>query len=147
MRSQWVFHIVILRRTVRRVHSSLVARAPQKLKETAYCCLVRPTLEDACVLWDPHQKYLADKLEKLQNRAARFVTGNYSRNNSVTETKNVLGWETLLSRRKDFRLRYLLAIFNDMTGIDKSNYIKLPNYISNRVNHTRKTREISCRTD
>ena len=121
--------------------------APQKLKETAYCCLVRPTLEYACVLWDPHQKYLADKLEKLQNRAARFVTGNYSRNNSVTVTKNGLGWETLLSRRKDFRLRFLLAIFNDMTGIDKSNYIELPNYISNRVDHTRKIREISCRTD
>ena len=116
--------------------------APQKLKETAYCCLVRPTLEYACVLWDPHQKYLADKLEKLQNRAARFVTGNYSRNNSVTVTKNGLGWETLLSRRKDFRLRFLLAIFNDMTGIDKSNYIELPNYISNRVDHTRKRREI-----
>ena len=28
-------------------------------------------------VWDPHTHGLQEELEKVQNRAARFVTGNY----------------------------------------------------------------------
>ena len=39
--------------------------------------LVKPILEYANPVWDPSEKTLQDELEKVQNRAARFVTGNY----------------------------------------------------------------------
>ena len=29
-------------------------------------------------MWDPHTKCLQEELEKVQNRAARFVTRNYT---------------------------------------------------------------------
>jgi len=29
-------------------------------------------------VWDPHQSYLQEKLEKVEKRAARFITSNYN---------------------------------------------------------------------
>ena len=55
----------------------------------------------ASVVWDPHPDKPQEELEKVQNRAARFVTRNY-----VYET-GILGqlkWESLKKRRKDNRL-------------------------------------------
>ena len=50
---------------------------PQDVKEAAYKGLVRPVLEYGSSVWDPHTKCLQEELEKVQNRAARFVTRNY----------------------------------------------------------------------
>ena len=39
---------------------------------------MRPILEYGSSVWDPHYKGLTDDLEKVQKRAARFVTRNYT---------------------------------------------------------------------
>ena len=57
---------------------------PQKVKETAYKSFVRPNLEYASSVWDPHLKKEITALEKVQRRAACFVTAEYSREKSVT---------------------------------------------------------------
>ena len=51
---------------------------PQEVKEAAYKGLVRPVLEYSSFVWDPSGVGLQDELEKDQNRAAMFVTGNYN---------------------------------------------------------------------
>ena len=51
---------------------------PQDVKEAAYKGLVRPVIEYGSSVWDPHTKCLQEELEKVQNRATRFVTRNYS---------------------------------------------------------------------
>ena len=48
------------------------------MKEAAYKGLVRPVLGYGSSVWDPHTHGLQEELEKVQNRAARFVTGNYA---------------------------------------------------------------------
>ena len=58
-------------------------------------------LEYGSSVLDPHTQCLHEELEKVQNRAARFVTGNY-----VFETGSMTGilgliWESLKKRRKD----------------------------------------------
>ena len=47
------------------------------MKEAAYKGLVRPILEYGSSVWDPHTHGFQEELERVQNRAARFVTGNY----------------------------------------------------------------------
>ena len=47
------------------------------VKDAAYKGLVRPVLEYGSSVWDSHTHDLQEELEKVQNRAARFVTGNY----------------------------------------------------------------------
>ena len=56
-------------------------------------------------VWDPHTHGLQEELEKVQNRAARFVTGNYVfETGSMTGILGQLKWESLKERRKDSRL-------------------------------------------
>ena len=73
---------------------------PQNVKEAAYKGMVRPILEYGSSVGDPHTDKLQEELEKVQNRAARFVTRNY-----VYETGNMTGILGQLKRRKDNRHR------------------------------------------
>ena len=47
------------------------------MKEAADKGMVRPILEYGSSVWNPHTDKLQEELEKVQNRAARFVTRNY----------------------------------------------------------------------
>ena len=52
--------------------------------------MVRPILEYGSSVWDPHPDKLQKELEKVQNRAARFVTRNYVyETGSMTGIRNV----------------------------------------------------------
>ena len=85
-------------------HGSLFS-CPQDVKEAAYKGLVRPVLEYGSSVWDPHTKCLQEELEKVQNRAARFVTRNYTfEEGSMTGILEQLKWESLKKRRTDNRL-------------------------------------------
>ena len=55
-----------------------LAACPKDVKESAYKGLVCPVLEYGSSVWDPQSILLQDELEKVQKRAARFVTGNYT---------------------------------------------------------------------
>ena len=78
---------------------------PPDVKEAAYKGLVRPVLEYGSSVWDPHTHGLQEELEKVQNRAARFVTKNYVfETGSMTGILGQLKWESLKKRRKDSRL-------------------------------------------
>ena len=57
---------------------------PKKLVQALYKGLVRPVLEYGSSVWDPHTHGLQEELEKVQNRAARFVTGNVFDTGSMT---------------------------------------------------------------
>ena len=67
---------------------------PQNVKEAAYKGMVRPILEYGSSVWDPHPDKLQKELEKVQNRAARFVTRNYDyETGSMTGILGQLKWE------------------------------------------------------
>ena len=78
---------------------------PRGVKEKCFNTFVRPTLEYGCSVWDPHQAYLIEKLEKVQKRGARFVTGNYTleAGNTIKNMQS-LNWAPLTERRARAKL-------------------------------------------
>ena len=63
--------------------------------------MVRPILEYGSSVWDPHPDKLKKELEKVQNRAARFVTRNYDyETGSMTGILGQLKWESLKGKAK-----------------------------------------------
>ena len=74
------------------------------VKVSAYITLVRPILEYANIVWDPHQQYLIDSIEMVQRRAVRWVKQGYRLISSVSDMMNDLQWSTLYERRKYCRL-------------------------------------------
>ena len=77
---------------------------PQEVKEAAYRGLVRPVLEYSGSVWDPSRVGLKNELQKVQNRAARFVIGNYNFETGMTCILGHLKWESFKKRRRDNRL-------------------------------------------
>ena len=76
----------------------------QEVSEAAYKRLVRPVLEYSGSVWDPSGVGLQNELEKVQNQAARFVTGNYNfETGSMTGILEHLTWESLDKWRRESR--------------------------------------------
>ncbi len=79
---------------------------PRKTKEAAYMTLVRPLIEYSSAVWDPHTQILQNQIEKIQNRAARFVFNDYTSRSPgcVSSMLQSLNWESLQNRRTTRRL-------------------------------------------
>ena len=78
---------------------------PENVKATCYKTLVRPILEYGSAVWDPHHQVDIDNLEQIQKRAARFTTGNYTRETGNTKINmQKLKWKPLEERRAIIKL-------------------------------------------
>ena len=74
---------------------------PESVKRQAYFTLVRPCLEYACSVWDPHTLKHCQFIEG----AARFMKNCYVQDpGTVTNCLNELNWHSLELRRKIARL-------------------------------------------
>ena len=81
-----------------------ITECSQITKKCAYEALFRPTLEYASGVWDPFQASQLSKLEAVQRKAARFVTGQHSRQASVSALLHDLQWRPLQERQFVSRL-------------------------------------------
>ena len=111
-----------------------LSRCPKEVKVTAYKTLVRPILDYASVVWDPHHQCDVDKVEAIQRRAARFCMADYSHESSVTDMLDDLNWPLLTNRRKQSRLTMLYKINNNLVSISKDNLIP-PHRLNTRYKH------------
>ena len=105
------------------------------MKEAAYKGMVRPILEYGSSVWDPHTDKLQEELEKVQNRAAWFVTRNYVyETGSMTGILGQLIWESLKKRRMDNRLILLYKCLKGKARIPT--YDLIPNTRRDRNQHS-----------
>ena len=92
-----------------------------KAKATTYTTMVRPVLEYASSVWDPHLVRDSQKLEKVQRSASRYVFNNYNRTpGTVTNLLESLQWDTLEKRREISRLAMIYRIENGLVDLNPS---------------------------
>ena len=83
--------------------------------------MVRPVLEYASSVWDPHLVKYREKLEKVQRCASRYVFNNYNRTpGTVTNLLERLQWDTLEKRREISRLAMIYKIENGLIDLNPS---------------------------
>lgn len=97
-----------------------------------YISFMRPILEYASVVWDNCTLAEKDTLEKLQNEAARIVSGT-TRSISLNKLYKEVGWLSLTDRRKYQKLIYTYNIINGLAP----DYLTsiYPNAVSNRSHY------------
>ncbi len=100
-----------------------IRTCPRKTKHLAYTTLVRPILEYASIIWDPHTASNIHKLETLQRRSARHIMHNYNRHANVTTMRQHLHLPTLQQRRHHFKVITLYRITHQLASIPTATYI------------------------
>ena len=102
--------------------------------------MVRPQLEYAASVWDPHTVIHINQIERVQRRAARWVMSDFQRTSSVTTMLNTLGWRNLAQRRADSRLVLMFKIVHGLVAIPQTQLVR-PHRIS-RNSHSFAFRQI-----
>ena len=89
---------------------------PEECRKAAYISLVRSLLEYSAVVYDPYQQNDIDRLERVQRRAARFITRDYTsrHDGSVTNMLQKLDLPPLQDRRQHLRLTFMYKITNGL---------------------------------
>ena len=108
---------------------NIKSKSPQ-IREMAYQSLVRPQLEYASAVWDPHTKDKTHKVEMVQRRAARWTLNDYARTTSVTSLQSQLNWQTLEERRSVARLCLFYKIVNGLVAVPLPDYMQPTHRIS-----------------
>ncbi len=103
-----------------------------------YISYVRPILEYASAVWDGCTEYEKSALEKLQNEAARIVTG-LTRSVSLEHLRQEIGWQSLSIRRSVQKLSIMYKAANNETPSYISNLI--PPEIQNITNYNLRNRQ------
>ena len=118
---------------------------PQQAKLQAYNGLIRPGLEYASAAWDPFQITLQDKIEQVQKRSARFITGYYSYEpGSMTNILSISNLPRLISAKKN-RLILMYKSLSKTTVIPSDDIHKSTR--STRQKHPHIFQQLHTRSD
>lgn len=104
------------------------------MRKLAYETYIGPKLEYAAAIWSPHQIYLLNHLEAVQNRAARFILKKHDWSVSVSALKSELNLPLLNVRRKIARLCLFHKIYCCLPALQDSLLLP-PRRSSSRLNH------------
>ena len=114
-------------------------------KASAYLTIVRPIMEHASSVWDPHQQCDIQAIDKIQRRAAQWVMSDYGRHISVSSMLEFLNWPTLESRRRISRLQAIYKGIYKLFGLSIPYYF-LPTQYPTRHHHPNHFMHLSSHT-
>ena len=87
------------------------------MREATYNTLVRPQLEYAVDVWDPHHKDKTQQIERVHRRATRWTICNFNTRASVSNMIETLGWRSLEQRRANPGLWLFCKIVNNTVAV------------------------------
>ena len=108
-------------------------------------CILDNFIEYSSAVWDPHQQQDKQRLERIQRRAARYVTNRYHNTSSVSDMLDQLEWPSLESRRTNSRLTMMYKMTKNLANVDTSDKL-IPLQRSSRNCNTLAFSIPSCRT-
>ena len=73
-----------------------------------------PHLDYCCEVWDTINLTLCNRLQKLQNRAARIIAGRINEHGQSELALAELNWKTLSERRAQFVASQMYKITHDL---------------------------------
>ena len=104
-------------------------------------CILDNFIEYSSAVWDPHQQQDKQRLDRIQRRAARYVTNRYHNTSSVSDMLDQLEWPSLESRRTNS----WLTMTKNLANVDTSDKL-IPLQRSSRNCNTLAFSIPSCRT-
>ena len=84
---------------------------------SAYNSLVQTYFDYCCEVWDPIGSILSNKLQSLQNRAARIIMGYPNEHGQSDAAMAELGWKTLKERQLQSKARLMYKITHGLAPI------------------------------
>jgi len=97
------------------------------IRDSTYKTYIRPMVEYASTVWDPHTRRNINKLEQVQRHSARYVTSNHDYTNSTCAMVHDLDWPTLQQRRQSPSqpLKMLYKTYNCLVDTDFTSQLTL----------------------
>ena len=95
-----------------------------------YNAIIRPHFDYCCEVWDVFGKTQSDRLQKLQNRAARVIM---SMSNDIDQSTalQALGWEPLYIMRRKTKAKLMYKVLNKMAPEPLTKLVTYKNEITN----------------
>ena len=99
---------------------------PQATLISVYNAIVQPHFDYCSLVWDIGNAYSLEKLQKMQNRAARVITGkSYEvRSQSILQE---LGWQPLVDRWKQNKAVFMYKVKNGNCLTNTANMFNVKN--------------------
>ncbi len=86
-----------------------------------YNALVQPHFDYCCEIWDVLGKTLSDRLQKLQNRAAKIIMNYKNESGQSLLARNALGWINFEERRAQMKARLMYKSIKNLAPERLSN--------------------------
>ena len=91
------------------------------LKDRSYFTFLRPLVKYASTVWDPYTQTRIQKIEMVQQRAARYVKHKHRNTSSVSDILRTMNWRSLQERRRDAWLCMHYKIVRNLVAFKKPN--------------------------